>query len=191
MTNDKLLIQQASNGDTTAFRQLVEMHHKRVIHICLSFVAEPNDAEDVAQEVFIEMFKSIKDYRGEASLSTWLYRLSVNKSLDFLRQKKRQKRGSGLVFTFEKSDLENLQVSSKQLPSDGMEEAERRHILYGAIEQLPQRQKVAITLSKIEELAQQEVADIMKTSVSSVESLLVRAKRKLREILQKEREEII
>ena len=190
MTNDKLLIEQVISGDTKAFRQLVEIHHKRVIHICLSFTAIPSDAEDVAQEVFIEVFKSIEGYRGDASLSTWLYRLSVNKSLDFIRQKKRQKRGSGLIITVEQSDLENIQVSSKQLPSDNIEEEERRMMLYKAIDQLPERQKVAVLLSKIEELAQQEVADIMKTSVSSVESLLVRAKKKLKEILLKEKEEI-
>jgi len=190
MTVDKRLIKQVINGDTNAFRQLVDVHHKRVIHICLSFVNIPHDAEDIAQEVFIEIYKSIHNYRGEASLSTWLYRLSVNKSLDFIRQKKRQKRGNGLVVSYEKTDLENLQVSSKQLPSDRMEEEERNRILYKAIAQLPERQRVAILLSKIDELAQQEVADIMKTTVSSVESLLVRAKKKLKELLLAEKEEI-
>jgi len=190
MTNDKTLIEQVANGDTKAFKTLVERHHKRVIHICLSFVAVPADAEDVAQEVFIEVFKSIDNYRGDAALSTWLYRLSVNKSLDFIRQKKRQKRGSGLVQVVEQSDLENMSISSKQLPSDQIEEQERKMILHQAINKLPERQKVAVFLSKIEEMAQQEVADIMKTSVSSVESLLVRAKRKLKEMLLTEKEEM-
>ncbi len=190
MTNDKRLIKQIVNGDTNAFRHLMENHHKRVIHICLSFVAIPSDAEDIAQEVFIEVFKSIESYRGDASLSTWLYRLSVNKSLDFIRQKKRKKRGNDLVLAVEQSDLENMPVSSRQLPSDKIEEEERKIMLHNAINQLPERQKVAVLLSKIDELAQQEVADIMKTTVSSVESLLVRAKRKLKEILLKERKEI-
>ncbi len=191
MTNEKQLIDQIIKGDTAAFRQLVELHHKRVIHICLSFVNDTYDAEDVAQEVFIEMFRSLKNFRKEASVSTWLYRLSVNKSLDFIRQAKRQKRGSGKVGLMEKTEIEKLSITNRQLPSDHIEEDERKRLLYKAIEQLPERQKKALLLSQIKELKQQEVADIMETTVSSVESLLVRAKRKLKETLIRHKEEFI
>ncbi len=191
MTNEKQLIDQIIKGDTAAFRQLVELHHKRVIHICLSFVNDTYDAEDVAQEVFIEMFRSLKNFRKEASVATWLYRLSVNKSLDFIRQAKRQKRGSGKVGLMEKTEIEKLSITNRQLPSDHIEEDERKRLLYKAIEQLPERQKKALLLSQIKELKQQEVADIMETTVSSVESLLVRAKRKLKETLIRHKEEFI
>ncbi len=191
MTNEEQLIDQIIKGDTNAFRQLVEMHHKKVIRICLSFVNNAYDAEDIAQEVFIEMFRSLKNFRKEASVSTWLYRMSVNKSLDFIRQTKRQKRGSGKVGLMDKNELEQLSISHKQLPSDSIEEEEKRNLLYLAIEQLPERQKKALLLSQIKELKQNEVAEIMETSVSSVESLLVRAKRKLKETLMSHKEELI
>ncbi|WP_430809377.1 MULTISPECIES: RNA polymerase sigma factor [unclassified Carboxylicivirga] len=190
MTKEKLLTHKAIEGDRDAFRQIVELHHRMVIHIILSYVNNSHDAEDIAQEVFIEMYRSLKKFRGEASLSTWLYRLAVNKALDFIRQRNRQKRGSGLVSALEKSEMEALKISHHQQSDDAIEETERRNLLYAAIEQLPERQKNALVLSQIKELKQQEVADIMKTSVSSVESLLVRAKRKLKELLIKHKEEI-
>lgn len=190
MIDDRLLIKQVVAGDVKAFGRLVDKHHRRVVHICLSFVAQKDDAEDIAQEVFIEVYRSIKKYRGESSLSTWLYRLSVNKSLDFIRQKSRQKRGGGLVVSVDHSTLEELQISSKSLPTDNIEEEERMQLLNAAINDLPERQRVAILLSKVDGLPQQEVAEVMKTTVSSVESLLVRAKKKLREQLLKKIEEI-
>jgi len=153
-------------------------------------VHQAEDAEDVAQEVFIEVFRSIESYRGDAAVSTWLYRLSVNKSLDFIRSMNRQKRGKGLVTNFEKEELERQSIGHAPMPSDQMEAEERRKILRWGIDQLPERQKVAITLSKLDEMSQQEVAQVMGTSVSSVESLLVRGKKRLKEVLEKCFEEI-
>ncbi|MCU4157623.1 RNA polymerase sigma factor [Carboxylicivirga sp. A043] len=190
MTDEKLLLNRVVDGDTDAFRKLVELNHKKVIHICLSYTGNATDAEDIAQEVFIEMYRSIKNFRNESSISTWLYRLAVNKSLDFIRQNKRLKRGSGKVSSMDKADIEKLNITNKQLASDTIEEEERKKMLYMAIDQLPDRQKEALLLSQIKELKQQEVADIMDTSISSVESLLVRGKRKLKELLIKHKEEI-
>lgn len=189
MQSEKLLIKQIQSGDNIAFRRMVELHHLRVIHICLSFVHSPQDAEDIAQEVFIEVYKSINTYRFDASLSTWLYRLAVNKSLDFLRQKKRKKRGFGLVNTMERSELEGINYSNDD-DAVGIEEKERILLLRSAIEKLPERQRVAITLSKIDELGQKEVAELMQTTVASVEALLIRAKKKLHQLLIKHKQEI-
>ncbi|TRX66029.1 RNA polymerase sigma factor [Carboxylicivirga sp. M1479] len=190
MISEKELIDKINNGETSAYRQLVEMHHKKVIHICLSFVNNSHDAEDIAQEVFIEMYRSLHGFRKEASLSTWLYRLSVNKSLDYIRQQKRLKRGSGKVTSIDQANIEQLQVSNSQLASDQIEENERMQLLYSAIDTLPKRQKEALILSQIKELSQQEVADTMNTSIGSIESLLVRAKRKLRDLLQTKKETV-
>ncbi|MCU4164908.1 RNA polymerase sigma factor [Carboxylicivirga caseinilyticus] len=190
MIEDRLLVKQVKEGNKDAFRQLVTVHHRRVIHICMSFVNQLEDAEDVAQEVFIEVFKSISNYREESSLSTWLYRLSVNKSLDYLRQKKRKKRGYGLLTSIDNDEMANLSVVDAGDASEEMEEEERRKVLLKAMDKLPERQRVALTLSKLDELPQKEVADIMGVSEGSVESLLVRAKKKLKEILLFQKEEI-
>ncbi|MCU4177377.1 RNA polymerase sigma factor [Carboxylicivirga sp. N1Y90] len=187
MQSEKLLIKQIQSGDNIAFRRMVELHHLRVIHICLSFVHSPQDAEDISQEVFIEVYKSINTYRFDASLSTWLYRLAVNKSLDFLRQKKRKKRGFGLVNSVDRNELESINYGNDDV---GIEEKERILLLRSAIEKLPERQRVAITLSKIDELGQKEVAELMQTTVASVEALLIRAKKKLHQLLIKHKQEI-
>lgn len=190
MKSDQLLIKQIQSGHKQAFRKLVELHHQRVIHICLSFVHIAEDAEDIAQEVFIEVYKSIDTYRSEASLSTWIYRLTVNKSLDFLRQKKRKKRGFGMVHKMEQNDLEALSEVDNVEASAIIENKERLMLLRAAIDKLPERQRIAISLSKINELGQKEVADLMNTSVASVEALLIRGKKKLHEILLKHKQEI-
>lgn len=183
MINDDKLLKRIREGDRNAFRLLVEKHHQRVVHICWSLLQSPEDAEDVAQEVFIEFFRSLNSFRGDSAVSTWLYRLSVNKALDYLRSVNRQKRGKGLVVSLEKENVERFAREQAPMPSDHMEAEERRRLLRWGIEQLPERQKLAITLSKLDELSQQEVAQIMDTTISSVESLLVRAKKRLKEIL--------
>ncbi|MBS2100076.1 RNA polymerase sigma factor [Carboxylicivirga linearis] len=191
MIDDRLLIKQVKEGNKDAFRQLVVIHHQRVIHICMSFVNHLVDAEDVAQEVFVEVFKSVSSYREEASLSTWLYRLAVNKSLDYLRQKKRKKRGYGVLSTMENAELANLSVVDSDDVSQELELEERKRILLMAMDKLPERQRVALSLSKLDELPQKEVAEIMSVSEGSVESLLVRAKKKLKEILMQQKQEIL
>ncbi len=191
MIDERLLIKRIKAGDKSAYRLLLENQHKRVIHICLSFVQQSEDAEDIAQEVFIEVFRSIESYRADASLSTWLYRLAVNKSLDFIRQKKRKKRGYGLQTSFDDKDI-NVENQMTQLSiSDALEEKDRVKILHSAMALLPERQRVALTLSKLDELSQKEVAKILEVSEGSVESLLVRARKKLKEILMPHKEQIL
>lgn len=190
MVEERLLIKQVKEGNRDAFRILVANHHQMVIRICMSFLNQQEDAEDVAQEVFIEIFKSMPTFREESSLSTWLYRMAVNKSLDFIRQKKRKKRGYGLLTHMEYSDLANLSVSNDTDSDMLLEEEERRQILLSVMSQLPERQRIALTLSKLEELPQKEVAQIMDVSEGSVESLLVRGKKKLKELLLPHKEKI-
>lgn len=183
------MIELLRQGDTQAFRTLVAEHQQRVMYICRSFVQNNTDAEDVAQEVFLEVFRSVQAFRNEATISTWLYRLAVNKSLDHLRQKKRKKRGFEQQVHIEPEMLERF-AQQGGVHAD-LEENEKRAMLMAAIDQLPERQKVAVMLSKIDELSQKEVASIMNTSEGSIESLLVRAKRKLFELLEKHKKQLL
>ncbi len=181
--DDTTLIEEIKKGDAAAFEQFVLEYQGLVFNTCYSFLNHREDAEDVAQEVFIDAYKSISSFRGDSSLSTWLYRLSMNKSLDLIRARKRKKRGSGLLSFFGNEEMSRLNVADTKQPHEQLEEDERRQILMSAIEKLPDRQKQAIVLSKFEGLSQEQVAEVMETTVSSVESLLVRAKKKLRELL--------
>lgn len=89
---ESALIEQLSQGSESAFRTLVNDHKDRVYNTCMGFLRNPHDAEDVSQEVFIEVYDSINDFREDSSLSTWIYRIAVTKSLELIRYRKRKKR---------------------------------------------------------------------------------------------------
>ncbi len=181
--DDHTLIKELKEGNAKVFEAFVLEYQGLVFNTCYSFLNHREDAEDVAQDVFIYAFKSINSFRGEASLSTWLYKLSMNKSFDFIRAKKRQKRGSGLLSFLDNDEMSRLNVSDTNQPYTELEDEEKRRILHAAIDKLPARQKRAIILSRFEDLSQEQVAEVMETSVSSIESLLVRGKKKLKVLL--------
>jgi RNA polymerase sigma-70 factor (ECF subfamily) len=178
------LINEVKAGKATAFKTLVEQYQDRVINTCYGFVRDKEDARDVAQDVFIEIYQSLENFREEAKLSTWIYRISVTKSLDFLRRKNRKKRMGQFKRLFSIDDVaERLEQPSGSNPDQDVEKMERDRILQQAIDRLPGNQKIAITLSKYEGFSNKEISEIMNTSVSSVESLIHRAKVNLKKKL--------
>ena len=129
-------------------------------------------AEEITQDVFTNIFKKATTFKSNSAVRTWIYRITVNTSLNFIKKKKQ-------------STVVGLDVVKKEVPDfvhPGviLENKENATLLYQVIETLPDQQKTAFILSFIEELPRQEVADIMKTSLKAVESLLQRAKKKLR-----------
>jgi len=181
---DSELIKQLKLGNEKAFRQLVEQQKDRVYNTCLGLLHNPQDAEDMAQEVFIQVWNSIGGFEGKAALSTWIYRIAVTKSLELIRYRKSQKRQS--FFQSLKQDNDPDVVSGDDFfvhPGVAMEQKERAEVLFRAIDQLPENQKIAFTLHKVEDLSYKEIAEVMETSVSAVESLMHRAKKKLQDLL--------
>jgi RNA polymerase sigma factor (sigma-70 family) len=172
-------------GDEDAFKTMVESFQDRVFNTCLGFLQTRQEAEDVAQEVFIEVYRSLRHFREEARLSTWVYRIAVTKSLQEIRRKRRKKRFA--IFTSNeraKDPLESARDSDEgNHPLAQLENKERAEALYAALSKLPESQRVAFTLHKIEGLSYQEISNVMDTSVSSVESLIHRAKANLRKRL--------
>ena len=143
------------------------------------------DAEDVAQEVFLEVFKSIHKFKGDSKLSTWIYRIATNKCLEFIRKKNTKKR-----FAFMKSILGNEIPTDKTSyftefnhPGILLENKEKSKIIFKAINKLPESQKVVFTLAKIDVKSYQEIVEITGKSLSSVESIMFRAKKSLKEKL--------
>ncbi|MEX2347609.1 MAG: RNA polymerase sigma factor [Balneolaceae bacterium] len=178
-------IKQLEERDEDAFKQLVNEHKDRVYNTCLGFLRNPHDAEDISQEVFIQVFDSISDFREDASLSTWIYRIAVTKSLELIRYRKRKKRSGffdALNSLFNEPD-EEADESEFMHPGLQLENKERAGILFGEIEKLTEKQRVAFTLQKVEGLSYQEVADVMEQSVPAVESLIHRAKENLKKQL--------
>ena len=179
--NESALIQSLKNGDEKAFEALVSAFRDRVYNTALGFVQNEHDAEELTQDVFIKVYQKIEGFKGESKLSTWVYRISVTQSIDFLRKKKRQKRGSFFTSIFGKQDIGQPDFHH---PGVAVEQKENASVLFLAIRQLPEQQQTAFLLQKMEGLSQQEVAEVMNTTESSVESLLHRAKSRLRKLLQ-------
>lgn len=182
---DSDLIRRLQAGERTAFDELVRAYQTLVISTCYSFLTDRADAEDVAQEVFMEVFRSIHRFRGDAKLSTWLYRIAVNKSLNHKRKHKYKRYVSSLQSFF--TGTESDSAAPLDIPDYAAdypaEEAERARLLHKAVDSLPENQRIAFTLHKFDELPYKEVAEIMGTSLSSVESLMHRAKRNLQKKL--------
>ena len=182
--NLESIISGLKRGDQKALESLYNLFKEKVYNTTLSYVQNQQDAEEITQDVFIEVFNSIDKFKSEANISTWIYRITVNKSLDFIRYTKRKKRFSIVksIFNLQSGELEIDQPDFIH-PGIEIELKERSAILFKAIDQLPENLKTSFILSKIEGLSYAEISEIMKTSVSSVESLLFRAKHNLRKYL--------
>ncbi len=162
------------------FKKIVEENQERVRNTCFRFVKNRDDADDLAQDVFVQVFESLSHFREESELSTWIYRIAVNKSLDFLRKMKRKRRFGKFTSLFGIGEgNEEIIIPAQGNPHQELEEKERKQILDEAITKLPQKQQTAITLSKYEGFSNKEISSIMELSLSSAESLLHRAKRNL------------
>jgi RNA polymerase sigma factor (sigma-70 family) len=183
--NELELIQQLRAGDEQAFKTLVANYQDLVYNTALGIVQNSADAEDVAQEVFIQVFRSIDQFKGDARLSTWIYRITTTKGLDHIRSRKRKKRFAFITSLFGPNDELVHEPVDFQHPGVTLDRKEQAALLFQMISQLPENQKVAFTLHKTEELSYQEIADVMQLSVSAVESLLFRARQNLRKLLEK------
>jgi RNA polymerase sigma factor (sigma-70 family) len=163
----------------------VEQYRGLAYNTALGILQNTEDAEDIAQEVFIQAYHSVKDFKGDSKLSTWLYRITVTKSLDLLRSRKRKKRFGLMQSLFGSESNEPVfEQASFVHPGIQLENKERSVLLFKAIDKLPENQKAAFTLHKVEGLSYQEVAEILELSLSSVESLLFRAKSNLQKHLE-------
>lgn len=184
--NELELIQGLRNGEEAAFRYLVDTYKDRVYNTIIGIVQNAEDAEDVTQEVFIQVYRSIHSFKGESKLSTWLYRIATTRSLDLLRSRKSKKRFGFIQRLFGENNEPTFEIPDFNHPGISLEKKENAAKLFQAIRQLPENQKIAFTLHKLENLSYQEVSEVMNTTVPAVESLLHRARLNLRKKLEKE-----
>ena len=185
MINQEELIKNLRSGNQAAFSLLIDDYQQKVFHTCISFVPNKEDAEDIAQEVFLEVYKSIGKFKGNSKLSTWIYKICTNKCLEFIRKKNAKKR---LVFmqrilgTEIPLDKTNFFTEFNH-PGILLEHKEQSETIYLAINTLPESQKTVFTLAKLDGKTYQEIAEITGKSMSSVESIMFRAKKNLQKKL--------
>jgi RNA polymerase sigma-70 factor (ECF subfamily) len=181
--NEWTLIEQLKKGDDKAFKTIVDTWQDMVYNTAIGIVQNAEDAEDITQEVFVQVYHSVSSFKGDSKFSTWLYRIAVTKSLDHVRRKKRKKRFAFVRSLFGEESGTEVHPPDFHHPGVSLENKENAATLFEAIRHLPENQRVAFTLHKLEGLSYQEVSDVMKTTVSSVESLMHRAKTNLKKEL--------
>ena len=164
------LLFMVSNGDSAAFRQLYELFKARVYNTCLLHLQNSSDAEEATQDVFIEVHKNAANFKGTAAVSTWIYRIAVNKCIDRIRHNSRQKRFAFVTSIFNK-DSGELMHDPPDFKHPGVlfENKEKAAKLFGAIKQLPENQQSAFILKQVEGLSQKEVAEILDMSEKGIE----------------------
>ena len=167
------------------FQSLYYQYKVLVYNVALHYVQNIEDAEEITQDVFVQVYHSMHKFENNSTFKTWIYRITINKSLDFIKHKKSKKR----FFIFgQRSDsekeLEN--ISSFEHPGIAMEHQEDAAILFKTINELTENQRTAFILSKLDGLSNPEIATIMDVSISSVESLIFRAKTTLKEKLSQQ-----
>ncbi len=181
--SEQELIEKIKEKDASAFREIVSLYQKNIVKTCLALVHDTHDAEDLAQEVFIELLDGVKKFRGDSKLSTWLYRVAVNKSLNHISKNKKsffiQRIESLWNTSSEKTTPKAAIVEDETI----LEQKEHRNVLGNALNSLPKNQRIAFTLHKYDDLTYKEISGVMDISLSSVESLIFRARQNLQKKL--------
>ncbi len=172
------LAQASARGDIKAFETLYERHHRRVYSLCLRMLANATEAEDLTQEVFIQLFRKVGSFRGESAFTTWLHRMTVNHVLMHFR-----KRGVKYEKTTEEGEIGDLQDIIQSV-------AERPHhvdrlALDKAVSDLPRGYRTVFVLHDVEGFEHEEIAKMLGVSVGTSKSQLHKARMRLREFLNK------
>lgn len=183
--DENKVIQQVLNGDQEAFAQLVQQYEKPIYNLCLRMVGNPDDAQDLAQEAFLKAWRGLQFYKFEAAFSTWLYRLTSNVCIDFLRQQKRRPTTSLTVGDEEDENAELEIQDHRPLPEEQMVQQEKQKAVTDAMNQLDDEFRMLLTLRVMEERSYEQIAEIMDLKVGTVKSRISRAREKLRRILAK------
>jgi RNA polymerase sigma-70 factor (ECF subfamily) len=178
------LIAQLQLGSEVAFRTLVERYQGRIYRTVLSLLRNPEEAEDVAQEVFVEVHQTIGRFRGEAALNTWLYRLATSRALKTLRRARAKKRFAYFTSLLGFGNQVLHEPPDHAHPLALLEGQQQLQLLLAHVARLPEQQQVAFTLRHEQELSYEQIAAVLDTTVPAVESLLFRARKTLRHHLQ-------
>lgn len=162
------------------FEEVYHQHKRMVYNLALQYVQNAEDAEEITQDVFVGVYQSLDTFKQESAIATWIYRITINKSLDYIKAAKRKKRFAFITSLFAQGSgaLENGLFEFNH-PGVQLEDKEAVAAIFRHINTLPDQQKTALILHKIEQKSQAEIAEIMEISPKAVESLIQRAKTNL------------
>jgi RNA polymerase sigma-70 factor (ECF subfamily) len=178
------LLKELQAGDSLAFAQFVEENQGQVYNLALRMLNDPQEAEDVLQETFLNAYKALPDFQGRSRLSTWLYRIASNASLMRLRKKRLETVSVDEPLTLDAGDSVPRQlVDWSNLPEDELISNESRHVMDEAVSELPEPLRIVFVLRDLEGLSTAETGEVLGLSEGAVKTRLHRARLKLREKL--------
>lgn len=175
---DVALMLRFKAGEEAAFEELVRKHTKSVLNMVYRYLSDRSQAEDVAQDVFVKVYKARLKYEPAAKFTTWLFRITVNHCLNEIRSRRSQPVGSAPM-------EELIEEPSPENPDDRMNSVELRNAVREALDELPENQRMAVILARYHDLSYDEIAETMVLSLEAVKSLLFRAKENLKVKLQR------
>jgi RNA polymerase sigma-70 factor (ECF subfamily) len=173
------LICRIQQGDQSAFNQLVLKYRQRVMGVAARMLRDRVEAEDLAQDVFVKVYHSLKGFKGEALFSTWLYRITANSCLNHRRKRRFEDQGGSVM-----GDAADLLPDHESNPHDLLEKKELKLFLEQAIQRLPEEQRIVLILRDIEGLSYEDIADTLGLELGTVRSRLHRARLAVQESLQ-------
>lgn len=180
--SDNLLVQ-LQQGNANAFQLLFDLYYPKILNLCYRYIGTREDAEEIAQDVFIKVHQNIHHYEPQGKEFTYLFRIAVNLSLNRIRDKKRKK---WLSFDILKENQGHEPAGDKLLQPDiALEKKEQSQRIWQALQKLPEKQRTAVILKRYQDLSYEEISDILQCSVSAVEARLHRAKQSLKIIFKK------
>lgn len=177
------LMLRVKGGELDAFETLVERHQSAVIGTVAKMLGGASEAEDIAQQVFIRVWKSAGRYQPSAKFTTWLF--TITRNLVFNESRRRKRKPTVSVEEREEEFHQVVEDADRPTPSDDLLHAELENAVDAAIQDLPEKQRLAVVLRRYEELPYEEIGQVLSMSVPAVKSLLFRARTQLKDALQR------
>ncbi|MBK9759598.1 MAG: sigma-70 family RNA polymerase sigma factor [Flavobacteriales bacterium] len=163
------------------FRALYHQHARMVYNLCLNYLHSREDAQEATQDVFVKVHERLAGFKGDASVTTWIYRITINTCLDRLKARKRKKRSLLNLFSLSDEQVERSASMVFDHPGVAAEDREALERLFTLIDKLPEQQKTALLLKTTEDLSMNAIAEVMGLTPKAVESLLSRGRANLRQ----------
>ena len=185
MISEKELLMRAKSGDEAAFEEIVKMYQQKICSTIFFMVKNENIVEDLAQEVFIKIYRNIGKFNAESSLYTWIYRITMNTCIDQIKKEKRFTYINPVIET-EDGEMEVQYEDETQKLDEILEEKIRREKLIKAIKKLPAEQRALIVLRDVRQFKYMEIAEMLKLNLGTVKSKINRSRQALKEILEQD-----
>ena len=173
------LVRAAAGGDTEAFARLVRTYENKIYSLAFRMCGSADDASDIAQEAFLAAWRGLPSFRGDSGFATWLYRLTSNVAIDYLRRQKKQRGNMSL----DDEELGLDAVDTGPGPQDAAERTEVRSVVAAGLQELSEGHRQVLVLREIQGLSYEEIADVLEVDLGTVKSRISRARSALRKIL--------